>query len=142
MAVMEAIIALVEDTAGMMFFTTPCVSWYVTPAIPYLPIGVRHARMQPKNVNKYNARKQDARGGAIEGALKQPLDVFRVVAINRRVWVLAGPQLNLSILDAVLGQARTLRNRALGIHDLRWVEAHITFKAICKPRQNHLGRPL
>ncbi len=29
-----ATMALVDGMAGMMFFVTPCVSWYVTPCSP------------------------------------------------------------------------------------------------------------
>lgn len=37
-----AIMAFVEATAGMMFFTTPCVYWYVTPCIAFPPLSPDH----------------------------------------------------------------------------------------------------
>ena len=34
-----ATMALVDAMAGMMFFTTPCVSWYVTPCAVQLGLS-------------------------------------------------------------------------------------------------------
>ncbi len=43
-----ATMALVDAMAGMMFFTTPCVSWYVTPCAARIgPSGHKQDMQQP-----------------------------------------------------------------------------------------------